>query len=62
MPKKRTPPAPEQYAVHWISDGTDYVVNAKNFNEAVEFYRQLREIHGDNVRIMKVVVKYGTQI
>ena len=62
MPRKRTPPEPNQFLVTWTEGGYPYWTECVGFKLALDVYRQMQEFHGDNVRIAKVVVEYGTKI
>ena len=62
MPKKRTPPEPNQYLVTWTEGGYPHWTECIGLKIAINVYRQMREIHGDNVRVAKVLVEYGTEI
>lgn len=62
MPRKRTPPEPNQYLVTWTEGGFPHWTECIGLKIAISVYRQMREIHGDNVRIAKVLVDYGTEI
>lgn len=62
MPKKRTPPEPNQFLVTWTEAGFPHWTECIGFKLAVNVYEQMRAIHGDNVRIAKVVVDYGVKI
>lgn len=62
MPRKRTPPEPNQFLVTWTEGGYPHWTECVGFKLALDVYRQMQEFHGDNVRIAKVVVEYGTKI
>ena len=62
MPKRRTPPEPNQFLVTWTEAGDPHWTECVGFKLAVNVYNQMRLIHGDNVRISKVVVDYGVKI
>lgn len=62
MPKKRIPPEPNQFLVTWTEAGYPHWTECIGFKMAVSVYEQMRTIHGDNVRIAKVVVGYGVKI
>ena len=62
MPRKRIPPEPNQFLVTWTENGYPHWTECVGFKLALDVYRQMQEFHGDNVRIAKVVVEYGTKI
>ncbi len=62
MPRKRIPPEPNKYLVTWTEGGFPHWTECVGLKAAISVYRQMREIHGDNVRVAKVLVEYGTEI
>lgn len=62
MPKKPVLPETNEYLVVWSERGIPHWVEYVGAKLAVEGYRYLRTIHGDNCRLVKVVLNYGQEI
>lgn len=62
MPRRRTPVEPNQYLVTWTEGSIPHWIECVGLKIAINVYRQMREVHGDNVRLAKVLVEYGTEI
>ena len=62
MPKKPVLREIESYMVLWQSGGHQHWTEYTNARLAVDGYRQMRNLFGNNVRMVKVVFDYGTEV
>ena len=62
MPKKPVLKEQESYMVLWQSHDIQHWQEYANARVAVEGYRYMRQLFGDNVRLVKVVFDYGTEV
>lgn len=62
MPKKRTFPESNTYLVTWVEHGNAHWIEYTGVKLAVDGYRYMRKFHGDNCRLVKVVLNYGTEV
>lgn len=62
MPKKPVLKEKESYMVLWQSGRTQHWTEYTNARLAVDGYRYARKLFGNNVRMVKVVFDYGTEI
>lgn len=62
MPKKPVIVGIEKYMVLWQSNNTQHWTEYANARAAVEGYRYMRTLFGNNVRLVKVVFDYGTEV
>lgn len=62
MPKKPVIKEIERYMVIWQSGDTQHWTEYANARLAVDGYRYMRKLFGDNVRMVKVVFDYGQEV
>ena len=62
MPKKPVIKELESYMVLWQSGEMQHWTECTNARLAVEEYRYMRKLFGDNVRVVKVVFDYGQEV
>lgn len=62
MPRRPVLKEIEKYMVLWQSNNIQHWTEYVNAREAVEGYRYMRTLFGNNVRMVKVVLDYGTEI
>lgn len=62
MPLKRTAPEINSFLVIWWENNSPHWQEYVGYKNAVDGYRYLRQLHGDNCRIAKVVVDYGVEV
>ena len=62
MPKKPVVKEIEAYMVLWQSGQNQHWAEYTNARLAVEGYRYMRQLFGDNVRMVKVVFDYGQEV
>ena len=62
MPKKPVLPTTNIFLVAWVSEGKQHWTECVTARVAADVYRQMREFHGDNVRLAHVVLNYGQEI
>lgn len=62
MPKKPVFPESNNYVVFYMSHGVPHWTECIGAKTAVETYRMMREMFGDEVRLARVVLNYGAQV
>ena len=62
MPKKPVLKTQESYMVLWQSGDYQHWTEYSNARLAVEGYRMMRNLFGNNVRMVKVVFDYGQEV
>ena len=62
MPKKPIFKDSNNYLVIWCEAGKTHFTEFVGAKCAVNGYRFIRKLHGDDVRLTKVVVNYGEEI
>ena len=62
MPKKPVFKDVEKYIVLWQSHETQHWTECATARDAVDCYRYMRNLFGNNVRMVKVVFDYGTEV
>lgn len=62
MPKKPVLKTQESYMVLWQAHEKQHWTEYVNAREAVDGYRYMRQLFGNNVRLVKVVFDYGTEV
>lgn len=62
MPKKPTFKESNNYIVLWYENGQLHGTEFIGGKNAVDGYRFLRGLHGDNCRLAKVVLNYGEEV
>ena len=62
MPKKPVIKELESYMVLWQSGDNQHWTECTNARLAVDEYRYMRKLFGDNVRMVKVVFDYGQKV
>ena len=62
MPKKPVLREIESYMVLWQAGDSQHWTEYTNARLAVDGYRQMRNLFGNTVRLVKVVFDYGTEV
>ncbi len=62
MPKKKTFKDYPNYLVIYQYNGQTFTQECVGARVAIDVYRQLRGIYGDNCRLAKVVLNYGEEV
>lgn len=65
MPRKCVLPendARDVFLVIWNNPNDSNMIECIGLRSAITTYRQMRSVYGDNVRLARVVLSYGTEV
>lgn len=62
MPRRPVLKEIEKYMVLWQSNNIQHWTEYSTAREAVDGYRYMRTLFGNNVRLVKVVFDYGQEV